>query len=236
MRDNININMNSTIQAVQAPYRGDAYYRTPPPDLPSLLLKERIVYLGLPLVSPDEYKEQLGVDVTELIIAQLLYLQFDDPDKPIYMYINSTGTSWYGGDSIGFETEAFAICDTMNYIKPPVHTICIGQAMGTAAMILSAGTKGCRASLPNATIILHQARQGAQGQATDIQIRAKEVIANKRMVLEILAQNTGQPIEKIEKDTDRMYYMNPQQAKEYGLIDKILESAKELPSPAPVGP
>ncbi len=226
--------MNSPIQAVQAPYRGDAYYRTPPPDLPSLLLKERIVYLGLPLVSPDEYKDQLGVDVTELIIAQLLFLQFDDPDKPIYMYINSTGTSWYGGEAIGFETEAFAICDTMNYIKPPVHTICIGQAMGTAAMILSAGTKGCRASLPNSTIILHQARQGAQGQATDISIRAKEVIANKRMILEILAKNTGQPIEKLEKDTDRMYYMSPQQAKEYGLIDRVLESPKQLPSPIAV--
>jgi ATP-dependent Clp protease protease subunit len=226
--------MNSPIQAVQAPYRGDASYRTPPPDLPSLLLKERIVYLGLPLVSPDEYKEQLGLDVTELIIAQLLFLQFDDPDKPIYMYINSTGTSWYGGDAIGFETEAFAICDTMSYVKPPVHTICIGQAMGTAAMILSAGTKGCRASLPNSTIILHQARQGAQGQATDIQIRAKEVIANKRMVLAILAKNTGQSLEKLEKDTDRMFYMSPQQAKEYGLIDRVLESPKELPSPVPV--
>jgi ATP-dependent Clp protease protease subunit len=227
--------MNSPIQAVQSPYRGDVSYRTPPPDLPSLLLKERIVYLGLPLVSPDEYKDQLGVDVTELIIAQLLFLQFDDPEKPIYMYINSTGTSWYGGDSIGFETEAFAICDTINYIKPPVHTICLGQAMGTAAMILSSGTKGCRASLPNSTIILHQSRQGAQGQATDIQIRAKEVIANKRMVLEILAANTGQPFEKIEKDTDRMFYMSPQQAKEYGLIDRVLESPKDLPSPVPVG-
>jgi ATP-dependent Clp protease protease subunit len=227
--------MNSPIQAVQSPYRGDVSYRTPPPDLPSLLLKERIVYLGLPLVSPDEYKEQLGLDVTELIIAQLLFLQFDDPDKPIYMYINSTGTSWYGGDAIGFETEAFAICDTINYIKPSVHTICIGQAMGTAAMILSAGTKGCRASLPNSTIILHQSRQGAQGQATDIQIRAKEVIANKRMVLEILAANTGQPIAKLEKDTDRMFYMTPQQAKEYGLIDKVLESPKDLPSPVPAG-
>lgn len=228
------MNSNSPIQAVQAPYRGDAYTRTPPPDLPSLLLKERIVYLGLPLVSPDEYKDQLGVDVTELIIAQLLFLQFDDPEKPIYMYINSTGTSWYGGDSIGFETEAFAICDTINYIKPPVHTICLGQAMGTAAMILSAGTKGCRSSLPNSTIILHQARQGAQGQATDIQIRAKEVIANKRVVLEMLSQNTGQPIEKLEKDTDRMYYMTPEQAKEYGLIDKVLASPKELPSPVPI--
>lgn len=225
--------MNSPIQAVQAPYRGDSAYRTPPPDLPSLLLKERIIYLGLPLVSADEYKDQLGVDVTELIIAQLLYLQFEDPDKPIYLYINSTGTSWYGGEAIGFETEAFAICDTINYIKPPVHTICLGQAMGTAAMILASGTKGCRASLPHATIILHQARQGAQGQATDIQIRAKEVIANKKMMINILAEKTGQPPEKIEKDTDRMFYMNPEQAKEYGLIDKILENTKQLPTPMP---
>jgi ATP-dependent Clp protease protease subunit len=225
--------MNSPIQAVQAPYRGDSFYRTPPPDLPSLLLKERIIYLGLPLVSPDEYKDQIGVDVTELIVAQLLFLQFDDPEKPIFMYINSTGTSWYGGDSIGFETEAFAICDTMNYIKPPVHTICIGQAMGTAAMILASGTKGFRASLPHATIILHQARQGAQGQATDIQIRAQEVLENKKAVLEIFAKNTGQPIEKLSKDTDRMLYMTPEDAKEYGLIDKVLASSKDLPTPVP---
>ncbi|MDJ0723925.1 MAG: ATP-dependent Clp protease proteolytic subunit [Prochloraceae cyanobacterium] len=220
--------MNSPIRAVQAPYRGDASYRTPPPDLPSLLLKERIVYLGLPLVSQDEYKDQIGIDVTELIIAQLLFLQFDDPDKPIRMYINSTGTSWYGGDAIGFETEAFAICDTISYIKPPVHTICLGQAMGTAAMILSAGTKGCRASLPHATIVLHQARQGARGQATDIQIRANEVIENKRMMLEILAKNTGKSYEQIEKDTDRMLYMTPEEAKEYGIIDKVLESSQDL--------
>ena len=226
------MDMDSPIQSVQAPYRGGGVsYRTPPPDLPSLLLKERIIYLGLPLVSPDEYKDQMGIDVTELIVAQLLFLQFDDPEKPITMYINSTGTSWYGGESIGFETEAFAICDTISYIKPPVHTICIGQAMGTAAMILSSGTKGYRASLPNATIILHQARQGAQGQATDIQIRAKEVLENKRAVLEILSKNTGQPIEKLEKDTDRMFYMSPQEAKEYGLIDKVLESPSELPTP-----
>ncbi|MEL7408708.1 MAG: ATP-dependent Clp protease proteolytic subunit, partial [Cyanobacteria bacterium J06558_2] len=213
-------------------YRGGGgNYRTPPPDLPSLLLKERIIYLGLPLVSPDEYKDQMGVDVTELIVAQLLFLQFDDPEKPITMYINSTGTSWYGGDSIGFETEAFAICDTMSYINPPVHTICIGQAMGTAAMILSSGAKGYRASLPNGTIILHQPRQGARGQATDIQIRAKEVLENKRAVLEIFSRNTGQLEEKLEKDTDRMLYMTPQEAKEYGLIDKVLESTSDLPTP-----
>ncbi|MCS6960228.1 MAG: ATP-dependent Clp protease proteolytic subunit [Pseudanabaenaceae cyanobacterium SKYGB_i_bin29] len=225
-------------QAVQsAYYYGDAYYRTPPPDLPSLLLKERIIYFGLPLVSPDEYKDQLGVDVTELIVAQLLYLQYEDKEKPIYLYINSTGTSWYTGDAIGYETEAFAICDTMNYIKPPVHTICIGQAMGTAAMILSAGTKGYRASLPNATIILHQAKRQARGQATDIQIQAQEVLANKQAMIDILAKNTGQPPEKIAKDMDRMFYMTPQEAKEYGIIDKVLESPKDLPKaiPAAVG-
>lgn len=225
--------MNSPIQAVQSTYGGDAYYRTPPPDLPSLLLKERIVYLGLPLYSSDEVKQQVGIDVTELIIAQLLYLQFDDPDKPIYFYINSTGTSWYGGDAIGFETEAFAICDTIDYIKPAVHTICIGQAMGTAAMILSAGTKGFRASLPHATIVLNQTRSGAQGQATDIQIRAKEVLTNKQTTLEIMAKNTGKTVEQISKDTDRMFYLTPPEALEYGLIDRVLASSKELPA-APV--
>ena len=221
------------IKAVQSSstYYGDGNFRTPPPDLESLLLKERIVYLGMPLFSSDEVKQQVGIDVTQLIIAQLLYLQFDDPDKPIFFYINSTGTSWYTGDAIGYETEAFAICDTINYVKPPVHTICIGQAMGTAAMILSAGTKGCRASLPHATIVLNQARSGAQGQATDIQIRAKEVIVNKQTMLDILAKNTGQSAEKISKDTDRTFYLTPEEAKEYGLIDRVLESTKELPKP-----
>jgi ATP-dependent Clp protease protease subunit len=224
----------SSIQAAQSPYYGDSSYRTPPPDLPSLLLKERIIYLGLPLVSSDDFKRQLGVDVTKLIIAQLLYLQFSDPEKPIYFYINSTGTSWYTGDAIGQETEAFAISDTINYIKPPVHTICIGQAMGTAAMILSAGTKGFRASLPHATIVLHQPRMGmGRSQATDIQIRAKEVLENKAAMMDILSKNTGQSLEKISKDTDRMLYMTPEQAKEYGLIDHVLASAKELPKPIP---
>ncbi|MEO0454955.1 MAG: ATP-dependent Clp protease proteolytic subunit [Cyanobacteria bacterium P01_A01_bin.114] len=227
--------MSSNIKAVQAPYYNDASYRTPPPDLQSLLLKERIVYLGTPLVSSDDFKRQLGMDVTRLIIAELLYLEFDDPDKPIFFYINSTGTSWYTGDSLGFETEAFAICDTMRYIKPPVHTICLGQAMGTAAMILSAGTQGFRASLPHATIVLNQPRTGARGQATDIQIRAKEVLDNKAAMLDIMANNTGQSIEKLEKDTDRMFYLTPEEAKEYGLIDRVLESTKELPTQIPAG-
>ncbi|MBC7971105.1 MAG: ATP-dependent Clp protease proteolytic subunit [Verrucomicrobia bacterium] len=219
--------MTSSIQAAQSPYYGggDSFYRTPPPDLPSLLLKERIVYLGMPLVPA----------VTELIVAELLYLQYEDPEKPIKIYINSTGTSRYDGEPIGFETEAFAICDTMRYIKPPVQTICIGSAMGMAAMLLSAGTKGFRVSLPNASIVLHQSKSYARGQATDIQIRAKEVLANKATMVEILSHNTGQPIEKIAKDMDRLLYMSPEQAKEYGLIDRVLESEKDIPVPLPAG-
>jgi ATP-dependent Clp protease protease subunit len=216
--------MNLPIQAVQSPYYGNTTYRTPPPDLPSLLLNERIVYLGMPLVPA----------VTELIIAELLFLQYQDPDKPIKIYINSTGTSRYDGEPVGFETEAFAICDTMSYIKPPIHTICIGSAMGMAAMLLSAGTKGCRASLPHATIVLHQPKSYARGQATDIQIRAKEVLANKATMLDILSRNTGQTPEKITKDMDRMLYMTPYDAKEYGLIDKVLE-ASEANIPLPAG-
>ncbi|MEA5579028.1 ATP-dependent Clp protease proteolytic subunit [Anabaena sp. UHCC 0451] len=210
----------SPIKAVQAPYYGDSSYRTPPPDLPSLLLKERIVYLGMPLVPA----------VTELIVAELLFLQSDDPEKPIKIYINSTGTSGYSGEPIGFETEAFAIYDTMKYIKPPIYTICIGSAMGMAAMLLSAGTKGCRASLPNANIILHQPKSYAQGQATDIQIRAREVLANKASMLEILSYTTGQDAAKISKDMDRLFYMTPYQAKEYGLIDRVFEK-EELANP-----
>ena len=177
----------------------------------------------------------MGMDVTRLIIAQLLYLEFDDPEKPIYFYINSTGTSWYTGDSLGFETEAFAICDTMRYIRPPVHTICIGQAMGTASMILASGTKGSRASLPNATIVLNQPRTGARGQATDIQIRAKEVLANREATLDILSYCTGQTPEKLQKDTDRMFYLTPEEAKEYGLIDRVLASTRDLPAQIPAG-
>ncbi len=213
------------IKAVQSPYYGDNSFQPPPPDLPSLLLKERIVYLGMPLVPA----------VTELIIAELLYLQFDDPEKPIKIYINSTGTSGYNGDPVGFETEAFAIYDTMKYIKPPIHTICLGSAMGMAAMLLSAGTKGCRASLPNASIILHQPKSYAQGQATDIQIRAREVLANKVSLVDILATTTGQTREKITKDMDRLFYMTPQQALEYGLIDRVFEKQELANPPLPAG-
>ena len=169
------------------------------------------------------------MDVTELIIALLLFLEFDNSEKPIYFYINSTGTSWHTGDAIGFETEAFAICDTISYIKPPIHTICIGQAMGTAAVILSAGTKGQRAALPHSSIVLHQPRSGASGQATDIQIRAKEVIHNKQEMLKILSQNTGKTVDQLSKDSDRMSYLNPYEAVDYGIIDRVLTSRKEMP-------
>ena len=226
--------MDSPIKAVQSAYYSEVSYRTPPPDLESLLLKERIVYLGMPLFSSDDVKQQVGLDVTQLIIAQLLYLQFDDADKPIFFYINSTGTSWYSGDAIGFETEAFAICDTMNYIKPPIHTICIGQAMGTAAMILSAGEKGYRASLPHASIVLNQNRTRAQGQATDISIQAQEVLNNRKTMLEIFSKNTGQTPEKISKDMERSFYLTPQAAKEYGLLDIVLTSRKDLPTIPPL--
>ncbi|MDX2271109.1 MAG: ATP-dependent Clp protease proteolytic subunit [Cyanobacteriota bacterium] len=205
------------LQAVQSNYySGGVPFRTPPPDLPSLLLQERIIYLGLPLAEEPE------ANVTKLIIAQLLYLQYEDREKPIRMYINSTGTYSY-------DTAAFAIMDTMNYIKPPVHTICIGNAMGMAAMLLSAGAKGFRASLPNATILLHQPYGGTRGQASDIQIRTKEVLTVRQMMLEQLAKNTGQSIDRIKQDTERFLFMTPEEAKEYGLIDQVLTQNKSLP-------
>lgn len=203
--------MFSPIQAVQAPYYGDTFYRTPPPDLESLLLQERIVYLGTPLAPA----------VAQLIIAELLYLQSEDPEKPIKLYINSVG------EYSGYETSAFAICDTMKYIKPPIYTICLGFAVGMAAMLLSAGTKGFRASLPHSTIVLLQTQGRAQGQATDIQIRAKEVLATRSSMIDVFANNTGQTPEKIKKDMDRVFYMTPYEAKEYGLIDRVLESEKD---------
>lgn len=214
--------MHLPLQAVQS----GSYYsggsgpiRTPPPDLPSLLLQERIVYLGLPLA------EEAEANVTKLIVAQLLYLQYEDRSKPIFMYINSTGT-------YNYDTAAFAIADTMNYIAPPVHTICIGNAIGMAAMLLAAGEKGHRASLPHATITLHQPFGGAQGQASDIQIRTKELLTIKHMMVDQLHYTTGQDKERISRDIERFYYLTPEEAQEYGIVDRVLTSRKELPVPA----
>ncbi|KAA8491374.1 putative ATP-dependent Clp protease proteolytic subunit-like [Porphyridium purpureum] len=195
----------------------------PPPDLPSLLLHNRIVYIGMPLVPA----------VTELIIAELLYLQYNDASKPIFMYINSTGTTNPDGSPAGFETEAFAIADTMNYITPPVHTICLGQAFGAAAMLLANGDKGNRAALPNATVMLLQPRSQARGQAADIAIKAKEVLLNRKVTLQIIAECCGKDIEIVAADAARTKYLDPVAAKEYGLIDKVLQSTKDLPTPTP---
>ncbi|HIC87089.1 MAG TPA: ATP-dependent Clp endopeptidase proteolytic subunit ClpP [Aquificae bacterium] len=173
-------------------------------DIYSRLLKDRIIILGQPI---DDH-------VANLIVAQLLYLEADDPEKDIYLYINSPG---------GVVTAGLAIYDTMQYIKPDVVTICMGQAASMAAVLLAAGAPGKRYSLPHSRIMIHQPLGGFQGQATDIEIHAKEILRLKKMLNEILSKHTGQPIEKIEKDTDRDYFMSPQEALEYGIIDKILE-------------
>ena len=177
-------------------------------------------------MSDDDGKRQLGMDVTELMIAQLLFLELDNPEKPIFFYINSTGTSWHTGDAIGFETEAFAICDTISYIKPPIHTFCIGQAMGTAAVILSAGSKGHRAALPHSSIVLHQPRSGASGQATDIQIHAKEILALKERLNKIYSKHTGKSVKEISQALERDNFMTPEEAKDFGLIDSVVEKRK----------
>jgi len=181
--------------------------------LPSLLLHNRIVYLGLQLVP----------SVTELVVAQLLYLNYESQEKPVYMYINSPGTA-------GFETEAFAIADTMNYVGPEVQTMCIGTAFGTATMLLANGAKGKRACLPNSTIMLSQPRSQARGQASDIKIKALEVLANRNVINTMIAERTGQPFEKVQQDSQRAKYLTPDQALEYGIIDRVLRSEDDLPA------
>ena len=172
-------------------------------DIYSRLLKERIIFLGTAI---DDY-------VSSLIIAQLLFLEADDSKKDIYMYINSPG---------GVITSGFGIIDTMNYIKPDIATICVGQAASMAAMILSSGTKGKRSALENSRIMIHQPLGGVQGQATDIEIHTKEILFLKDRLNNILANNTGQTVKGIEKDTNRDNFMSANQAIKYGLIDEIV--------------
>jgi ATP-dependent Clp protease protease subunit len=191
----------------------------PPPDLPSLLLHNRIVYIGMPLVPA----------VTELIIAELLYLNYESTTDPITMYINSSGTTTANGQSVGFETEAFAIADVMKYVRPPVHTVALGQAFGAAAMLLSQGKRGHRFSLPNATILLNQPKSMARGQASDIAIKAKEVAHNRRTTCELIAAACGKPVETVMQDCSRVKYLQPHEAVAYGLIDKVIENETSLP-------
>ncbi|MEM9264623.1 MAG: ATP-dependent Clp endopeptidase proteolytic subunit ClpP [Cyanobacteria bacterium P01_F01_bin.13] len=173
-------------------------------DIYSRLLRERIVFLG----------QQVTAESSNLIVAQMLFLEAEDPEKDIYLYINSPGGSVYDG---------LGIFDTMNHIKPDVSTICVGLAASMGAFLLSAGTKGKRMSLPNSRIMIHQPLGGAQGQATDIEIQAKEILYIKKTLNDALADHTGQPIERITEDTERDFFMSPSEAVEYGLIDQVID-------------
>jgi len=181
--------------------RGERSY-----DIYSRLLKDRIIMLS------GEINDQ----VASSIVAQLLFLEAEDPEKDIYLYINSPG---------GVITSGFSIFDTMNYIRPDISTICIGQAASMGAFLLSCGTPGKRYSLPNSRIMIHQPLGGAQGQATDIEIQAKEILRMKKVLNEILSKNTKQTVKKIEKDTERDFFMSAKEAVEYGLVDKVLEKS-----------
>ena len=176
-------------------------------DIYSRLLKERIVFLGTPIED----------SIASLVIAQLLFLEAEDPDKDIYLYINSPG---------GVITSGFGIYDTMEYIKPDVATICMGQAASMGAFLLAGGAKGKRTALPNSRIMLHQPMGGVEGQATDIKIQADEIIRMKVQLNKILSKNTGQTLKKIESDTDRNNFMSSNQARAYGIIDSILTVRK----------
>jgi ATP-dependent Clp protease, protease subunit len=187
---------------VEQTHRGERSY-----DIYSRLLKDRIVFLGTPI---DD-------DVANVVIAQLLFLESEDPDKDINLYINSPG---------GSVTSGLAIYDTMQYVKPQVSTICLGQAASMGAFLLSGGAAGKRFAVPNARIMIHQPLGGFQGQATDIEIQAKEILRIKARLNEILAKHTRQPIERIEKDTDRDYFMGAGEAKEYGIIDEVIVHKK----------
>lgn len=184
---------------VEQTSRGERSY-----DIYSRLLKDRIVFLG----------EAIDDHISSLIIAQLLFLEAEDPDKDIFLYINSPG---------GVVTSGLAIYDTMQYIKPDVATICIGQAASMGSFLLAAGAKGKRSALPNSRIMIHQPSGGFQGQATDIEIHAQEIIKIKKLLNEIYAENTGKELAQIEKDMERDYFMTAKDALEYGVIDKIIE-------------
>ncbi len=178
-------------------------------DIFSRLLKDRIIFLT----------GEINGEVADLIVAEMLFLEAQDPTRDIYLYINSPG---------GEVIPGMAIYDTMQYIKAPVSTICLGQAASLAAILLAAGEKGKRFALPHSRIMIHQPWGGAQGQATDVEIQAKEILRIKKMGNEIIAFHTGQPLEKVQKDTERDFYMSPEDAKAYGIIDQIIKRSRTL--------
>lgn len=183
---------------VEQTHRGERAY-----DIYSRLLKDRIIFLGTPI----------NDDVSNLIIAQLLFLESEDPQKDIYLYINSPG---------GSVTAGMAIYDTIQYVKPDVSTLCLGQAASMGSLLLSAGTQGKRFALPNSRILIHQPLGGFQGQATDIDIQAREILRLREILNQILAKHTKQSLKKIQQDTERDYYMSGEEAREYGIIDQVV--------------
>jgi len=197
---------------VEQTHRGERAY-----DIYSRLLKDRIVFLGTPL---DD-------DVANVVVAQLLFLESEDPDKDVSLYINSPG---------GSITAGLAIYDTMQYVKPQVSTTCMGMAASMGALLLAAGAKGKRFSLPHSRIMIHQPSGGFGGQASDIELHAKEILRLKAKLNEIIMKHTGQPLERIEKDTDRDYFMGAGEAKEYGLIDEVvIKKPARAAGPTPEG-
>jgi ATP-dependent Clp protease protease subunit len=195
--------MNLVPIVVEQTSRGERSY-----DIFSRLLKDRIIFLGGPVEDT----------VANLIIAQMLFLEAEDPEKDIQFYINSPG---------GVVTAGMAIYDTMQHVRPPVATICIGQAASMASLLLAAGAKGKRYSLPYSRILIHQPMGGVQGQASDIEIHAKEILRMRGFLNDILSRHTGQPLEKISLDTERDYFMSAQEAKEYGIIDEVYDVRKQ---------
>jgi ATP-dependent Clp protease protease subunit len=190
--------MASVPYVIEQTHRGERVY-----DIYSRLLKDRIILLGTEIFD----------ELANVIVAQMLFLESEDPDKDINLYINSPG---------GSVTAGMAIYDTMQYVRPAVSTICVGQAASMGAVLLLAGAKGKRQALPNARIMIHQPMGGAQGQATDIEIQAKEILRMKGRLNEIIAKHTGQPLERVEKDSDRDYFMGAQEARGYGIVDEVV--------------
>ncbi|MCU0551707.1 MAG: ATP-dependent Clp protease proteolytic subunit [Leptolyngbya sp. Prado105] len=205
---------------MQVPYRLPGSQMVQWVDIYTRMAFERIIFLD----------DEIDDNNANGIVALLLYLNSEDATKPIYIYINSPGEAFSGVSSLA---ASMAIYDTMQYIKAPVHTICMGMAASSAVLLLSSGTKGSRLSLPNAEIVLSPQYGRSRGQATDIQVDAKKVLADRATFLGILSMNTGQSVEKLTKDLDRRFYLTAQEAKEYGLIDRVLESPKELPKQLP---
>lgn len=189
---------------IETTNRGERAY-----DIYSRLLKDRIIFLGAPI--DDVF--------ANLIIAQLLFLEAEDPEKDINLYVNSPG---------GSVTAGLGIYDTMQYVKPPINTICLGQAASMGAFLLTAGTKGKRFALPNARVMIHQPMGGFQGQATEIDIHAREILKIRERLNEIMAKHTGQPLEKIAQDTERDYFLSAEEAKQYGLIDEVITRPPKL--------